>query len=380
MISTQLVLACHKDEPKEIIEESPIIENILISGSNCTSFNRLIRGQKMEELYSVKQTLDSGYIFCGGTETIAENESDILLLKSNCFGETEWIKTISNGDYDMGTDVIQTSTGEFIISSMQGYYHSCHGQLIKLANNGDQIWKKTYDFGSLTFFQKVLETSDGGFIICGYDDSNGGFIFKTDSAGTEIWRNELRYNTKVFDITLNSNNNFFACGTISRNQQDDLYILELNQQGEFLWSRSIDKDNRHNTAYSIISMNNNDFCISGYNRYSGTELYGFVMRFRENGYPSWYKSYNIEKMGPIGNIVKTQNEEILAQGAQDNSLTIHKINAADGSILWTNNKNMSPLIRDMQITKDQGLILSGNQFVAAGNRNGFILKTDSDGN
>lgn len=371
--------ACKKDEPQ--LNETSEIANRLIEGSNCSSFYRLIEGNKMEDIWSVKPTLDSGYIFCGLTETIAENGTDIFLLKSNCFGETEWIKTISNGYYDMGTDVIQTSTSEYLLASVQGINSiSYQGQLIKTHSNGEQIWKNTYDFGYNTFLKKVLEIPDGGFVICGFDDSNGGFVFKTDATGTEIWRTELENNTKLYDITINSNLNYIACGSIRNNQQEDLFVLELNNLGDIVWSKSIDKSNLTNEGTSILTLVNDDICISGYNRFSGVDLFGFILKLNTIGDEIWYKSFENEEIGEIGNIVEAQNGDLIAAATVSGLLTLQKINSTNGSVVWKKDKAMNPLIRDMQLTDDNGLVLSGNLFISSGNRDGFILKTDSNGN
>lgn len=384
-IAIIFVVACKKDKPEDIQEEELTIQNTLISGANCTSFYRLIEGSEMEDIYSAKQTLDGGYILCGSSSTIAESESDILVIKTDCFGESEWIKTISNDFADYGYDIIQTSTGEYILVATYSLNPSSssiishQGQLIKLTDSGEVIWKRDYNFGNSTQFNKVTEVSDGGFIICGSDNLNGGFVFKVDASGTEMWRNELENNTRLHDITITSSSNYIVCGSVTKNQQEDIFVVELNMMGDTLWTKSLDKNNITNEATSIVSSGN-DIVISGYNRTSGVDLPGFVMKLNATGNEIWYKSLEIEGIEELTNIVLTQDNEILGAGSKSNLLSLIKISSNNGSIIWETNKQSDPIIREIQLTNDAGFILTGNLFVASGNRDGFILKTDLNGN
>ena len=385
LISSILIVACKKEEPIVIANESPVLENALISGTNCTSFYRLIKGSGMEEIYAAKQTSEGGFIFCGSTSTIAENATDILVIKTDCFGATEWKRTISNNFSDNGYDIIQISTGEYVLVASYSVNASgtpitnYQGQLIKLTNAGELIWKKEYDFGNATQLTKIIENSDGGFTVCGSANSNGAFVFKTDASGTEIWRKVLNSNIRLHDITKSSNSNYLVCGSITSNQQEDIFVAELSVLGDIVWTKSIDKNNITNEATSIVSVGS-DFIISGYNRTSGIDLPGFAMKLNATGDEIWYKSLEIEGIDQLSKITLTQDNEILGVGAKSNLLSLVKINLNDGSIIWENNKQTDPLIRDLKLTNDGGFIITGNLFVANDNRDGFILKTDLNGN
>lgn len=384
-IPTILFVACKKDEPINIQQGSPVIENTLISGVNCNSFYRLIADSGMEDIYSAKQTLDGGFILCGSTSTAAESESDILVIKTNCFGKTEWIKTISNEFADYGYDIILISTGEFLLVANYSLNPSgapiisYQGQLIKITDSGEVIWKKHYDFGYTSRFNKLIEIADGGFIICGTDNSNGGFVFKTDASGTKIWRNELENNIRLLDITIASTLNYTVCGSVTVNQQNDIFVAELNIMGDTVWTKSIDKKNITNEATSLVTLGN-DIIISGYNRTSGIDLPGFAMKLNAIGNEIWYKSLEINGIEELSNIILTHDNEILGAGSKSNLLSLVKMSSNNGTIIWETNKQTDPIVRSMQLTNDTGFILTGNLFVANGNRDGFILKTDLNGN
>lgn len=385
-ILISLISSCKKNDHfiADSTENSKII-NRLVSGSNCEKFYRLLVGNKMEDLWSINQTTDGGYILCGSSETIAESEHDILIVKTDCFGETIWIKTITNDYADFGYDVKELRNGGYLLLSNYSLNQSnsgivsYEGQLIKLNNSGDVIWKKSYNFGSKTTFYRVSESINGEFTIIGSDNSNGGFIFQTDSSGLENWRYQFSSGCNLFGLKTMTNSNHLVCGSLNVNGQNDIFIAELNSFGNLIWTKTIDKNNLSNQALAIDIINN-DIIVSGYNRTSGINLPGFLMKIDSIGNEIWYKSFEADGISEISNCVVTHDNQILCAGNKSNTLSLLKINSNNGSLIWENNKQISVLTRDIKLTVDNGFILAGNMFVSIGNRDGFMLKTDLNGN
>jgi hypothetical protein len=380
-----LFISCRKDkDPKTPKEPEPVKEiiNTLVSGSNCTSFERLFKGYKMEEFMSVKQTKDEGYIFCGSTETIAESESDILVVKTDCFGKTEWMKTISNTYSDYGFDIIPVSTGGYFItakfskdpSSWKSNSTQC--QLISLDDAGNVLWKKNCNIGYYTTLYRVIETAGGDFLILGRDEQLGGFILKTNAGGGEIW---IKY---LDNINLNDvatyNNNYITCGSITINNHVAIYLAEMNADGDTLWTKSIDK-NIGGGAGSITILSNNEIAVSGTYRTSNTTFVGFVMRLDATGKEIWYKSLEAEGIQSLVNIASTTGDDIITVGTKPGAFTIVKLDFNTGSIVWTAPKSADPLVRDFQLSADGGFIIVGGLFQHIGNRDAYVLKTDKNG-
>jgi hypothetical protein len=384
-----LICCTKKQVETEKIELSNGITNSLINGNSCKSFERLLEGNKMEDLTSVKQTKDGGYIFCGSTETESENEYDILIVKTDCFGKTEWIKKISNNYSDFGYDIIELSTGGYLLIAVNSIdpnnykIVSYQGQILKLDNLGNLVWKKTLQIGYKTELKKILDIKNGEFIICGIDNSLGGLILKIDALGNQIWLKYLEDNTRLNDISIKGNN-LIACGLININQQDDLFLVEIDLLGKIIWTKIIDKDNNSNAASSIQTINNSEIVISGTNRTSGTTFSGFVMRLDNLGNEIWYKNLESDGIKFVNKLLFTNKKEIFGIGSKSNSpLTLMKFDYNNGSINWITNiypKSANSTAKDFQLTSDDGFIFSGNVFKSVGNRDGYILKTDQNGN
>ena len=77
--------------------------------------------------------------------------------------DTLWTKTYGGTENDRGYTVKQTVDGGYIIGGETNSFGTEHGYLIKTDQYGDTMWTRTYR-GAIT---SVLQTYDGGYIFTG---------------------------------------------------------------------------------------------------------------------------------------------------------------------------------------------------------------------
>jgi hypothetical protein len=135
--------------------------------------------------YSVVQTFDKGYILTG----YADSDSGSNLIKTDGNGNEMWRKKLGETGQNIFHSVIQTPDSGYIIAgSMNPFWNMCYASLIKTDANGNEMWKKM--FGETGFNQGncVRQTGDGGYIMAGFTESFGAVSFdilliKTDKNG-----------------------------------------------------------------------------------------------------------------------------------------------------------------------------------------------------
>jgi len=380
--------SCTKD--KAIVEPitDTTIHNDLIAGGGATSFQRIIGGQKLDGLYSVKQTNDGGYIFCGFTENDGASERDILLIRTNANGETVWHKKFSDTYTDQGWFVEITSDNGFILATtstlssatQQMTPYNYDGQIIKTDASGNQTWKKSFTFGNYTNFTTVRQTSDGGYIACGTEyNSNKGIALKTDASGNESWRKTYGGIVEINDIGKTNDGGFIMCGSIktTTSAPTDIYIIRTNSTGDTLWTKTYG-DAADNTARAIKEIPSGNFILCGYNTNPGAS--GYAKLLDANGGQIWHTDFLSFNVQALDNITTTSDNQFIAVGRNsfgtNNKALLQKIDS-NGNNIWIKwfNPRSYNLFNEVQQTADNGFVIAGYTF-----GDGYIVKTEMGGN
>lgn len=149
-------------------------------------------------VHSIKQTTDGGYILTGDTVTRIGNATghNFGVTKLNNFGELEWKKSFGgDGFFDVPRSLQLTPDGGFIIagvtnSNWSGNVGPSNGAqdmwVIKLSGNGTLQWQKCLGGTTYDGANEIQVTSDNGYIIAGFSQSNNGNV-TGNHGGTDFW-------------------------------------------------------------------------------------------------------------------------------------------------------------------------------------------------
>ena len=107
--------------------------------------------------------------------------------------DTEWVRVYESNSYEFANCLVESSDGGFVIC---GYNRSPSWDtdvyLMKTDNHGDIEWIRTYGGSGNDAGSAVERTADNGFIIVGYTSSIGEgyddiYLIKTDDMGITQW-------------------------------------------------------------------------------------------------------------------------------------------------------------------------------------------------
>ncbi|RDC66445.1 T9SS type A sorting domain-containing protein [Adhaeribacter pallidiroseus] len=371
---------------------------VKLNADGTKAWDKTFGGIDFDGLQFIQQTNDSGYILGGysnsgisGDKTGAnKGEADYWVIKLNANGTKAWDKTFGGSNNDLLQSVHQTSDGGYILG---GFSNSSLGLditqannggwdywVVKLQANGTKTWDNTFGGSSQDILSSVQETSDGGYILGGYSDSNiSGNKTEASKGYSDYWMVSL-----TTDGTLTSDK------TLGGSNFDDLQFLQPTSDGNYIVGghsysgASGDKTgaNQGESDYWIIKIQaNNSPVASTWNmRYGGRGNEGFavVIKTVDGGYLSGGNSPS----GISGD--KTQS----SQGKND-----YWIVKSDllGNKLWdkryggSGDDYLSTIIQ----TLDGGYLLGGSSLSGAdgdksqasrGDRDYWIVKIDAQGN
>ena len=146
-------------------------------------------------IYSIQQTMDSGFILTGSAE-INSNNYRIFVAKTNSNGALNWFKIFDNNSNSVGKSVKQLPDSGYIV--MGGNDHST-GQgssflLFKLFQNGTIDWAKNYNQPDCLGFDVLFSKNN---LFCYFITKKIGLL-KTDYSGNILWAKE--YGNKLSDF------------------------------------------------------------------------------------------------------------------------------------------------------------------------------------
>lgn len=194
---------------------------------------------KMQEFYSVQNTSDNCYIFCGYENDIPSNMMNILIVKTNSDGTVIWSKTFGGTTNHVGNDVVQVANG-FVITGRKFFNTTDYDPiLLKTDLSGNPVWLKNYS-GSTEKDEmfSVDKTNDNGFLLAGkYRNGNKDvFIIKTDSTGIFQW--SKTFGSTGLDIgyvgkQTNDGGYVIVGSTTSQGEGlEDIYVIKTDAEGK----------------------------------------------------------------------------------------------------------------------------------------------------
>jgi hypothetical protein len=161
--------------------------------------------------------------------------------------------------------------------------------LLKTDQLGIQRWIKYYGgAGDETCWSFAL-APDGGYVIGGYSNSFGAggddfVLIKTDADGNQQWIKTYGTSNNEQGINIRpANNGYFICGIANSGNDENAWMIRLDQNGDSLWSFNWGGNGNDGAMFSCDGANGSHV-ITGYtnsNTSGGTN--GFLLILSDSG-------------------------------------------------------------------------------------------------
>ncbi len=266
-----------------------------------------IGGQAVDQLTSVAQTAEGGYILVGFSSSDSTGDKieaslggdDYWVIKIDTIGDLMWQNTIGGNGTEQLWDVKQTNDGGYVLAGNSfsdisvdkteayiGPFPKMDYWLIKLDTIGNIQWQNTIGGNDDDFLKTVQGTNDGGFILGGFSRSPlsgdkteglmGGYdywVIKVDSIGNIIWQNTIGGNSsdELMSIQQCTDNGYilagFSASAISGDKTElslnfDYWVVKLDPIGNIVWQNTIG-GSENEYLYFIEQTNDGGYILGG---------------------------------------------------------------------------------------------------------------------
>lgn len=342
---------------------------------------------RVEEGKRVVQTFDGGYAVLTIVSYGGGNDY-FNLIKYDYLGNLLWIKVIVDSTSRMLWDMQQTSDSGFIFAGW-----SSGALLVKTDKNGNLKWQRNYtNLNSGTRFGAVKQTTDNGYIACGYytdyvEPSGKGIVIKTDSLGYVKWERQYMdsLDNSYGDIMQGIDGLYYISGSTKNNYPSLNYALlkKIDSLGNVIWTNIFYVNGG---GGNITQLRDGSLIVSG-----STTVYIYTyrpilakfdtignMKWVHYYYPTPYLWYRYMTKDLFDNIILTG---LYTETGYNETIGIWKLDTG-GTIIKTKTLSFSGYSSIysscIKSTSDSGFIISGNAFVSSiNNADALIIKTDS---
>ncbi len=281
---------------------------VKVDSLGVIQWQNTIGGDWSDQLYSIEQTADGGYILGGSSgsdssEDKTENSiggDDYWIVKTDSLGIIQWQKTIGGSNSDRLMSIHQTTDGGYILggysrSEISGdkSENSKMGSedywIVKVDSLGGVQWDNTIGGRKEDELSSIQQTTDGGYILGGYSTSNisgdktenriGSYdywIVKVDSQGVIQWQNTMGGSDGdvISSIDQTTDGGYILGGTSSSNisgdksenskmASGDYWIVKVDSLGVIQWQNTIGGSG-YDQLTSIQQTSDGGYVLGGY--------------------------------------------------------------------------------------------------------------------
>lgn len=232
-------------------------------------WNASIGGPSTDRAYGLVACASGGFTMAGQTESFGADSADLWLLHTDATGNHLWNKTFGYSGYDYGRDLVECTGGGYALC---GYVYNYGAGLndfwlIRTDISGNHLWNKTFGGANHDRCYSIVECSSSGFALAGstwsYGVSSGAaWLVRTDSSGNHQWNKTydgfgqdlanglIEYSDGGFALAGYQQHPYtLTSGTPQRSPQPyDGLLLRTDSSGNQLW----------NTTYGLSGQYDED--------------------------------------------------------------------------------------------------------------------------
>jgi len=268
--------------------------------------------------HAILQAGDGGYVVAGQTQSFGAGSWDGWLVRISEDGDSLWSRTYGGGSSDGFMDIKLTTDGGYVLAGWTFSFGNNNGNafILKTNQNGDSLWSRTLGGNQYNDFRSIVVLEDGSIVVAGVDEDpdpvNGNMLFaKYSASGTLLWSHSYGGPGRQYcwDVSPTADNGFVLTGWTRVGPEHtgaDFIVIRTGSSGDSLWSQTWGNGpSTSETLYNIEELENGDFFVAG-----------DANAVPSNGVEA---DFYVARLDPMGNVIwsRTRDEnatELLLDG------------------------------------------------------------------
>lgn len=375
-----------------------VVGLMFVASAFAQGWERTLGGDREDYGEAVTATSDWGALVVGYSESFSsDNDLDVYATRLDVDGQILWSNVYDEAYEERAYDVLETTDGGFLLA---GYIINNPGEkanayLLKLRADGEKEWSVQYgNPDSIETLNSLSPAVDGGYMLAGAvsaseEEARDVLLIKVAEDGQLIWRRT--YGDIMDDVgtAVTSYKDGYALTGFTDNPGGqvgkNILLYRLEAGGDTIWTRSIGTSFSEE-AEDLLATRDGGLVVAG--QATAEALEAYLAKFDENGEEVWSRTISRGVEDLFNGVVELPDGSLVAGGLS--SLTEINVDiliakfTADGEITWLNNQGREETYEAAEgiaLTQDGGFLLTGYNGKISGFFNDVVVvKTDRLGN
>lgn len=294
--------------------------------------------------YDVYETQDGGFVVAGHKRLKSGNHLDYLgsywdfwILRLDGDGNVLWEQTYGDRGYEKAHAILEVQDGGIVVAGFTTSYgpgtledgvpfreSKKNVWVARLDSSGQIVWEYVAGGVEEDGAYAVQETSDGHFIVAGFDSSTHGkgnydfLVVKLDSDGNEVWKHTYGgiYPENAYAVQETEDGGFIIAGDTwsMGNGNTDFLVMKIDRDGGEIWRRSFGGE-KFERAYALRRTADGNYVVAGYtSSYGAGDKDGMVVKFSPDGEEIWRTIFGWEAFDILFAVDVTPENRVIATG------------------------------------------------------------------
>jgi hypothetical protein len=373
-----------------------IVINFLARSQTTSCYFLKDTGTAEIETSSSVVELNDGTIYVAGAQGNGPNGADdIALLKFDACGNVLWIKYFGDSLNNEALYINKTWDQKLIMVGQTGTQSNGSDIFFYILDSSGTIqFQKLYGDSLEQMAKYVEQTSDKGFVFCGYTTdaagSNDTYAVKIDSAGNEKWHIQVggplpENGDAIHEL---ADGNYLLTGDTKSfgSGGTDVEVVKCDKNGNIIWDKTYG-DNLENGCQGIIEMSNGKYLSFGETNIPSSVAFDFFIEMLDtNGSVISRHTFGGTASDALFSLVEVPGMEFMCTGYSRSfngfsayDVVLFKVDTA-GQMKWLKNITSPGIDIGYKIipSVNGDYLITG--LFADNNGNYFLIHSDTVGN